>query len=143
MSMLDLETANAVLAGAFEAAHLKGLKPLAIAVLDAGGHLKAFQKQDGSSMMRFEIAFGKAYATLAMGAGSRFLDQVAAQRPHFVQALTTASHGKIIPVPGGVLIQDAGGTVLGAVGVTGDTSDNDESCAILGIKAAGCQTSDA
>ena len=114
-----------------------GLKPLAVVVLDAGGHLKAFQRQDGASMMRFEIASGKAYGAIAVGMGSRWLNAQAETRPHFLEGLSAVSGGKIVAVPGGVLVKDGTGAIIGAVGVTGDTSDNDESAAIAGIEAAG------
>ena len=114
-----------------------GLKPLAVVVLDAGGHVKAFQRQDGASMMRFEIASGKAYGALAVGVGSRWLNAQAETRPHFLEGLSAVSGGKIVAVPGGVLIRNLEGTIIGAVGITGDTSDNDEIAAIAGIEAAG------
>jgi uncharacterized protein GlcG (DUF336 family) len=136
MAELTLAAANSIIAAALEAGAEAGFKPLTVAVLDAGGHLKAFQKQDGASMLRYEIAFGKAYGALAVGMGSRWLDKNAKERPHFIEGLTAVSGGRIVAVPGGVLIRDAAGTLLGAVGVTGDTSDNDEICAVAGIKAA-------
>ena len=137
MAELTLAVANSIIAAALEAGAQAGLKPLTVAVLDAGGHLKAFQKQDGASILRYEIAFGKAYGSLAVGMGSRWLDKNAKERPHFIQGLTAVSGGRIVAVPGGALIRDAAGALLGAVGVTGDTSDNDEICAVAGIKAAG------
>ncbi|TAA56789.1 heme-binding protein [Shinella sp. JR1-6] len=137
MAELTLAVANSIIAAALEAGAQAGLKPLTVAVLDAGGHLKAFQKQDGASMLRYEIAFGKAYGSLAVGMGSRWLDKNAKERPHFIEGLTAVSGGKIVAVPGGVLIRDAVGALLGAVGITGDTSDNDEICAVAGIKSAG------
>ena len=114
-----------------------GLKPLAVVVLDAGGHLKAFQREDGASMMRFEIASGKAYGALALGVGSRWLNAQAETRPHFLEGLSAVSGGKIVAIPGGVLVKDSAGAIIGAVGITGDTSDNDEIAAIAGIEAAG------
>lgn len=114
-----------------------GLKPLAVVVLDAGGHVKAVQRQDGASMMRFEIASGKAYGALALGVGSRWLNAQAETRPHFLEGLSAVSGGKIVAIPGGVLIRDRKGSIIGAVGITGDTSDNDEIAAIAGIEAAG------
>ncbi|EYR83036.1 MULTISPECIES: GlcG/HbpS family heme-binding protein [unclassified Shinella] len=137
MAELTLAVANSIIAAALEAGAQAGLKPLTVAVLDAGGHLKAFQKQDGASMLRYEIAFGKAYGSLAVGMGSRWLDKNAKERPHFIEGLTAVSGGKIVAVPGGVLIRDAAGALLGAVGITGDTSDNDEICAVAGIKSVG------
>ncbi|HEV7305620.1 heme-binding protein [Ensifer sp.] len=137
MQRLTLEIANAIIAGAFSRAKEAGLKPLSVAVLDAGGHLIAFQKQDGSSMLRFEIASGKAYGALAVGMGSRWLNTTAIERPHFIEGLSAVSGGRIVPVPGGVLVRSKDGELLGAVGITGDTSDNDEICAVAGIEALG------
>lgn len=137
MSELPLAKANDIIAAAFVKAQEAKMKPLSVAVLDAGGHVLAFQKQDGSSMLRFEIASGKAYGALALGMGSRWLDQTAKERPHFIDGLNAVSGGRIVPVPGGVLIRNATGGLLGAVGITGDTSDNDELAAITGIEVAG------
>lgn len=137
MAELTLAAANSIIAAALEEGARAGLKPLTVAVLDAGGHLKAFQKQDGASMLRYEIAFGKAYGSLAVGMGSRWLDKTAKERPHFIEGLTAVAGGRIVAVPGGVLIRDEAGALLGAVGITGDTSDNDETCAVAGIEAAG------
>lgn len=136
MTDIDLATANRLIEKTFDNATAKGLKPLSVCVLDSGGHPKAFQKQDGSSLLRFEIAFGKAFGALAMGMGSRGLNKVALDRPHFVQSLVAASGGKIVPVPGGVLIRQ-GDAIIGAMGVSGDTSDNDEICAADAIAAIG------
>merc|ERR1712146_108313 len=134
---ISLAKANAIIEATFEKAAAMSLKPLSVVVLDAGGHLKAFQKQDGSSILRFEIAFGKAYGALACGTGSRWLHNQAASRPHFLEGLSNVSGGKIVPVPGGVLVLGTDGKVLGAVGATGDTSDNDETAVVAGITAAG------
>ena len=140
MSKLTLSVSEKIIKAAFDKGAELGLKPLTVAVLDAGGHLVALMRQDGSSIMRPRIATGKAYGAVAVGAGSRWLDANARTRPHFVQALNGAAGGGIVPVPGGVLIRDGeGGEILGAVGITGDTSDNDEACAIAGIQAAGLQ----
>ena len=114
----------------------KKLKPLVITVLDVRGAVKVTAAQDGTSLLRDEIAHGKAYGALAMGMGSRALFQRAQEQAYFVSAVNTMAKGQLIPVPGGVLIQD-GGALVGAVGVSGDTSDNDEICAIAGIEAAG------
>ena len=111
--------------------------PLSVAVLDAGGHLVAFKREDKSGILRFDVAFGKAWGALGMGLGSRTLFERAAQTPQFFTMLAAASQGRIVTNPGGVLIRDAGGDVIGAVGISGDTSDNDEICAIAGIEAAG------
>jgi uncharacterized protein GlcG (DUF336 family) len=136
-AQLTLTHANTIVDGAFAEGRSLGLKPLSVAVLDAGGHLIAFQRQDGSSTLRPQIAAGKAGGALALGVSSRKIGEMAAERPSFVASLgTIAPHG-VIPAAGGVLIAGAGGTVIGAVGVTGDLSDNDELCALAGIEAAG------
>lgn len=135
--MLSLAAARTLISAALAKSADAGFKPLTVAVLDAGGHLVALERQDGSSILRPEIAIGKAFGCLAVGQGSRWLDANAKTRPHFVDALNGAAGGKIIPVAGGVLIKSQDGTVVGAVGVTGDTSDNDEIAALAGVEAAG------
>ena len=135
--MLTLVQAQTILAAALSHAELAGLKPLAVAVLDARGAQKVFAAQDGTSLKRAEIALGKAHGSVAMGLGSRALHKMAQERPYFVAAATHAVGGSLVPVPGGVLIRDASGTLVGAVGISGDTSDNDEAAAVAGIAAAG------
>ena len=138
MSKLTLSSAEKIVDMALAKGADLGLKPLTAAVLDAGGHLVALKRQDGSSILRPQVASGKAYGAIAVGAGSRWLDENAKTRPHFVQALNGVAGGAIVPVPGGVLIRAGeGGEILGAVGISGDTSDNDEACAVAGIEAAG------
>lgn len=137
MTELTLAKALKIITAALAKGKELGFRPLAVVVLDAGGHVKAVQRQDGASMMRFEIASGKAYGALAMGAGSRWLNAQAESRPHFLEGLSAVSGGKIVAIPGGVLIRDNKGKIIGAVGVTGDTSDNDEIAAIAGVEAAG------
>ncbi len=134
--MLSLDHARTILDAALKTGTEKGFKPLAVVVLDARGALKAFAAQDGTSLKRGEIARGKADGALAMGLGSRALAKMAAERPAFVAAATHAVGGSLIPVPGGVLILE-GGAVVGAVGISGDLSDNDEICAVAGVEAAG------
>jgi uncharacterized protein GlcG (DUF336 family) len=136
---IDLQTARSIIVGARAAAREKGFKPLTVVVLDAGAHVVAAEREDGSSNKRFEIAYGKAHGALALGMGSRALMARAQQQAYFIAAATSAIGGALIPVPGGVLIRDGGGTLLGAVGVSGDTSDNDEAAALSGIEAAGLQ----
>jgi uncharacterized protein GlcG (DUF336 family) len=136
MADLTLDTARKILDVALAKGVEKKLKPLAIVVLDTRGCVKAAAAQDGTSLMRFEVAHGKAYGALAMGVGSRALFQRAQEQAYFIAAANTLAQGRLVPVPGGVLIMD-GTTLLGAVGVSGDTSDNDEVCAIAGIEAAG------
>jgi uncharacterized protein GlcG (DUF336 family) len=139
-AQLTLTHANTIVEAAFAKGQALGLKPLSVAVLDAGGHLIAFQRQDGSSTLRPQIAVGKAGGALALGVSSRKIGEMAAERPSFVASLgNIAPHG-VIPAAGGVLIAGAGGTVIGAVGVTGDLSDNDELCALAGVEAAGLKT---
>ena len=134
---MKLEIAQKMVTAALAAARTRNLKPLAVAVLDARGALKAFAAEDGTSLKRAEIATGKAAGALAMGLGSRTLGTMATDRPHFVAAVTHAVGGLLIPVAGGVLIRDGAGALIGAVGISGDTSDNDEAAAIAGIEAAG------
>ncbi|SDP42291.1 Uncharacterized conserved protein GlcG, DUF336 family [Phyllobacterium sp. YR620] len=137
MAYITLSKANTIIKAALAKGAEAGMRPLSVTVLDAGGHLKAFQKQDGSSMLRFEIAFGKAYGALAIGAGSRTVEKFAKERPHFMEGLVASSGGNVIPVAGGVLVKNPKGEVIGAVGISGDTSDNDETAAIAGVEAAG------
>ena len=108
-----------------------------LVVLDAGGHLVAAKREDGSGIVRYEIAVGKAYGSLGMGWGSRTMMERAAQNPNFLTSIVGASGGRLVPNPGGVLIRDAGNAIVGAVGISGDTADNDEIIAIAGIEAAG------
>jgi uncharacterized protein GlcG (DUF336 family) len=134
---LTLETAQTIIANALKAAREKSFKPLAIVVYDARGALKALLSEDGTSIKRAEIAMGKAYGALALGVGSRALHKMATDRPYFIASATHAVGGQLVPVPGGVLIKDGQGRILGSVGVSGDTSDNDEIAAAAGIQAAG------
>jgi uncharacterized protein GlcG (DUF336 family) len=135
--MLTLEIALKIANKALTAAQEKKLRPLAVIVLDARGSLKAAAAQDGTSLMRSDIAHGKAYGALALGMGSRAIFKRANEQPYFVDALNTMARGALVPVPGGVLIEDETGTVIGAIGISGDTSDNDEACAVAGIEFAG------
>ncbi len=134
---LDLDTARAIVAGTRQHAAHAGFKPMTVVVLDAGGHVVAVEREDGSSMSRFEIGYGKAHGALALGMGSRSIMGRAEQQPYFIAAVTSAVGGALVPVPGGVLVRNSEGVLLGAVGVTGDTSDNDESAAVAGIESAG------
>lgn len=137
MTELSLAKAKIIVDTAIDKAAELNLKPLGIAVLDAGGHLVAFQRQDGASFLRPQMASGKAFGALALGMGSRKLDAFARDRPHLMAGVSDVSGGRIVPVPGGVLIRDGAGAILGAVGISGDTSDSDEAAAIAGIEAAG------
>ncbi len=133
---IGLETAKTIADGVRAAGKEYGLKPLTVVVLDAGGHVVTAEREDGASNNRFEIALGKAYGALALGMGSRSLMARAEQQPYFISSAAAAIGGKLIPVPGGVLAKDETGAIVGCVGVSGDTSDNDELAAISGIKAA-------
>ena len=108
-----------------------------LVVLDAGGHVVAAKREDGSGIIRFEVAVGKAYGALGMGWGSRTMMERAAQNPNFLTAIAAASGGRLVPNPGGILIRDAAGAIIGALGISGDTADNDEIIGIAGIEAAG------
>jgi uncharacterized protein GlcG (DUF336 family) len=110
---------------------------MTVAVLDTGGHLVALKREDGSGILRVELACGKAYGALGMGFGSREIAERAQKQQAFYTALFAASQGRVVPAPGGVLIRDAGGGLLGAVGISGDTGENDEICAVAGVEAAG------
>ena len=114
-----------------------GLPPLTVAVLDGSGCLVCFKREDGSSLLRPEIAQAKAWGALGMGMGSRALAQRASVQPAFISAVNALAGGRLIPVPGGVLIRSSGKSIIGAVGITGATSDQDEACAVAGIEAAG------
>jgi uncharacterized protein GlcG (DUF336 family) len=135
--MISLEQARSMVAAARTHGREHGLKPLTVVVLDAGGHLIAMEREDGSGYGRPQIAQGKAAGALAMGTSSRALGEMAADRPTFIAALSVAWDGKLIPAAGGVLVRAAGGALLGAVGVSGDLSDKDEEAAIAGIHATG------
>jgi uncharacterized protein GlcG (DUF336 family) len=134
---IGLDDARTMIAAARAAGAEHGFKPLSVVVLDAGGHVTAFEREDGSSNMRFQIAHGKAHGALALGLGSRAIMARAETQAYFVSAAAAAIGGALVPVPGGVLVRDAGGQVVGAVGISGDTSDNDEKAAVAGIEAAG------
>ena len=137
---LTLLQATTIVESALKKGRELTLAPLAVAVLDAGGHLKAFAREDGAGILRPQIAFGKAWGALGMGLGSRAFAKRLAEQPgapsFFFAALNAMSDGRVVPAAGGVLIRDGGGTVLGAVGISGDVSDKDEACALAGIAAA-------
>lgn len=137
MTIITTEQARAAIAAAHGAGDERGMQPLSIVVLDAGGHVKAFERSDGASNLRFQIAYGKAYGALGMGVGSRALMARAESQPTFIAAAIAAAGGSLVPVPGGVLAKDSSGAIVGAIGVTGDTSDNDEIAAAAAVRAAG------
>lgn len=135
---MTLQEANQIIAEALAKGRSMNLQPLCIAVLDAGGHLLALQREDGASSLRPQVAIGKAAGALGVGVSSRKLAEMAVERPTFVASLAQIAPNGLIPAAGGVIVTRDGKTV-GAVGVTGDTSDNDEACALAGIAAAGLQ----
>ena len=137
MSSIDLATARTIVDAALAHGRGAGMQPLAVLVLDDGGHPIAFEREDGASFGRFDIARGKAHGALSFGVGSRTLNAMAVDRPSFVAAATAAVGGALVPVPGGVLVRDPDGRTVGAVGISGDNSDNDEAAAVAGIEAAG------
>ncbi|MEQ1528734.1 MAG: heme-binding protein, partial [Methylococcales bacterium] len=137
MRLLTLEKANRIIQVTIQRARELNLAPLTVVVLDAAGHLKAMQREDGATMIRQEIATAKAWGAVNMGISSRSLALVAEQRRDFMNALIGLADGKIMPVPGGVLIRDIDNNIIGAVGISGDVSDQDERCAIIGIESAG------
>lgn len=133
---LTLAHAERIIAGVFEKAAADGLKPMTVAVLDAGGHLIALARQDGSSPLRPQVAQGKAHGAVALGMGSRAIFNRAQEQAYFVQSINALAGGSLVPVPGGVLIKE-NGAIIGAVGVTGDTSDADEAVASFAIEREG------
>src|SRR6201991_2901279 len=137
MSSVTLAQASTIIDTALKKGREMKFQPLTVAVLDAGGHLVAFKREDMSGILRFDIAYGKAWGALGMGFGSRTLAERAANTPQFFTMLAAASGGRMVCNPAGVLIRDADGDIIGAVGISGDTADNDEICAIAGIEAAG------
>jgi len=135
---MTLAVATAIIDAALQHGREQSFQPLSVAVLDAGGHLVAFKREDRSGILRFDIAFGKAWGALGMGFGSRELFNRTQANPTFMAVLSTVSGGRLVPVPSGVLILSES-EVIGAVGISGDNSDNDEACALAGIAAAGLE----
>lgn len=136
MTTLSLDQARTIVRAALAHRREHGLAPLCVVVLDAGGHPIAFEREDGVANRRFDVAHGKAYGAISIGVNSRTLGVMAVDRPHFVQGVAGAIGGALVPVAGGVLVV-ADGATIGAVGISGDSSDNDEAAAIAGIVAAG------
>ena len=137
MTTLTLVQANQIIAAALAQSKQAGYKPMGIVVVDDAGNLKAFAREDGASMFRFDVAMGKAWGAVGMGASSRVLMQRAKDNPNFFVSLAATAGGKFLPQTGAVLIKDASGAVLGAVGASGGTGDEDEAICIAGIEAAG------
>ena len=142
MSAITLDQANRIIETVLRRGAELNCRPLSVVVVEPGCKVKAFQKEDGSSMIRFEMAFGKAYAALAMGRSSKLVKVRAEEKPIFMRYLISASGDQIFPEGGGLQIRDEQGDVIGAVGVTGDTEDCDEELAAHGIHAAGLKTDD-
>ena len=138
--MITLEQSNHIIEAIFARGRELSCRPLSVVIVEPGAKVKAFQKEDSSAMMRFEMAFGKAYAALALGRSSSLVRVRTEERPLFMQYLMRASGDQIFPEGGGMLIRDNGGEVIGAVGVTGDTQERDEELAAHGIRAAGLKT---
>ncbi|GAB3778472.1 heme-binding protein [Ramlibacter monticola] len=137
MTHLSLQTANQIITAALAKARECGYKPMGVAVLDASGHLKAFASEDGASMFRFDIARAKAWGAVGMGVASGVLAQRAKDNPNFFVALAATAEGRFLPQPGAVVIKDAQGQVLGAVGASGGTGEEDEAICAAGVAAAG------
>jgi uncharacterized protein GlcG (DUF336 family) len=135
--MMTLDLAQKIVAAALAAAREKNLKPMAFVVLDARGALRAAASEDETSIARWKVAHGKAHGAISMGVSSRVLSTMAVERPYFVGALPSILPDGVIPVPGGVLIKDSSGAVIGAAGASGDTSDNDESALMAALAACG------
>ena len=134
---LLLADAKRIIEHALAEQQKQGFKPMAVVVLSAQGSIKASESQDGTSLVRPKIAHGKAFGAISLGLGSRAIFERAKAEPFFIQAMNSLCDGALVPVPGGVLIRSAEGELIGAVGITGDTSDNDEHCAVTAIEAVG------
>jgi uncharacterized protein GlcG (DUF336 family) len=137
MSELTLAVAQKLLADTLAHCRAHNFNPMSVVVLDADSSIRAAASEDGTTFMRWRVAYGKAYGAVAFGMPSRRLNTMAAERPHFVNALNGLADGNIVPVPGGVMIRDANKKIVGAIGVSGDTSDNDEAAAVAAINLAG------
>jgi len=135
--VISLSEAKSMIAAALAKGAELGLNPLTVAVLDNGGYLKALERQDGASILRPQVAHGKAYGALCLGLGSRALHKRAEEQAYFINAINSLAGGALVPVAGGVLIRDENAKIIGAIGITGDTSDNDEACAIAAVQASG------
>ncbi len=134
---VSLETASAIIDAALRVARSRNLRPMTIAVLDSGGDLVAFKREDGTGIRRYDVVMGKAFGSLVMNRSSRDIGKIAERAATFIQSLAVATAGRLVPTPGGVLIKDRDGQIVGAVGSSGDDADADEACAIEAIKAAG------
>ena len=137
MTKITLEQANTIIEAAHAEGRQRNLAPLTVVVLDSGGHLKAMSRADGASLMRPKIAMAKAWGAIGLGVSSRKLGEMGEERPMFMNALINLSDQRLLPVAGGVLVKDGEDEIIGAVGISGDLSDQDEHCAVAGIRAAG------
>lgn len=137
MSLLTLAQANLIIESALAQSKKLGYKPMAVVVLDEAGHVKATQREDGASMFRADVATGKAWGAVGMGASSRVLGERAKDNPNFFLSLAATSGGKFLPQPGAVLIKNSSGEIIGAVGASGGTGDEDEAICAFGVAAAG------
>ena len=137
MNNIDKKTAQKIIEKSFEKARELKLNPIMVVVLDNRGAIKACLGEDGTSPLRFNIAYGKANGAFQMSMGSRSLFNRAEQQAYFINAINALTNGELVPVPGGVLIRDKNNNIIGSVGISGDTSDNDEIAAVSGIEAAG------
>lgn len=138
MTAITLSLADRLADAIFEAARKRNAAPLTVAVLDAGGHVVVLKRSDNSGILRCEIAYGKAWGALGMGLPTRVLAERAKATPSFFAAIAASSQGRLIPVPGGVLLRNSNGAIIGAIGVSGDTSEIDEECAMEAIAECGC-----
>jgi len=137
MAAITLDQANAIVRDALAKARQMGIPPVTVVILDDGGNLKAAQREDGASMFRFDVARGKAWASVGMDVSSRVLAERASGNPNFFVALAATADGKFLPQPGGVLIRDAGGQIIGAAGASGGTGDEDEEVCAHGVRETG------
>jgi uncharacterized protein GlcG (DUF336 family) len=137
MTELTLALAQKLLADTLAHCRANKFNPMSVVVLDAAGGVKAAASEDNTTFLRWRVAHGKAYGAVSLGMPSRRLNSMAGERPHFVNALVGLTDGQLVPVPGGVAIRDASKKIIGAIGVSGDTSDNDEAAAVAAITAAG------
>ncbi len=134
---MNLELARQLIRDALSHGRTLELKPLSVVVLDPGGYPVAFEREDGASNLRFKMAHAKAFGSLGLGMGSRGIFNRAEQQPYFIESVNTMADGQLLPVPGGVILRDSSDQIVGALGITGDTSDNDEACAVFAIEQTG------